>query len=379
YAEMLEADGESDLAFRQRNLGREAGRFREADDPWLAELHQWCYDPKRLALLGTAAYQTRRGDRGVSFLQRALHLAPEDPAAYLALGTLHLQLGEPAKAQPVLEEGLRLPGRGHDHVMLAVNLAEALRPQRRSDEALRVIQEALKDSPTAYELHSELGALLVDLGRIEESVKAYRQAVALVPDDADSNFSLGSNLLALGQREEAMRYLKRSLTLQPTYPKTLILLGHLALEAGQLEEAARYWQPLYDSHPEQATARHLLALYHLRAGEAAAAKKDFNAADQHYRKGLAIEPDYAEIHASLGVSSLVQNRPQDALSPFEAFHRLRPKDAQSSLFLGQVYAQLGRIPDARKILAEGEDLAQRAGNRETAGYCREILDHLPPL
>jgi len=220
--------------------------------------------------------------------------------------------------------------------------------------------------------------VLVDVGRIKESVDAYREAVALAPDDADLNFSLGSNLLALGHREAAISYLKRSLTLQPTYPKTLIMLGHLALEAGELEEARRYWQPLYESHPEQPTARHVLALYHLRAGEAAAEKKDPATAEQHYRDGLAIDPEYAEIQASLGVLCLTQGRPTDALPAFEAYHRLRPKDAQSSLFLGQIYAQLGQIADARKILTEGEELAIRAGNRQTASYCREILNHIPP-
>lgn len=378
YAEMLAAEGQAEAAFRQRNLGREAGRFRETDDPWLEELHGWCYDPKRLALLGTNAFQTRRGDRGVSFLQRAIELAPDDPASYQALGTLFLQLGQAAKAQPVLEQGLRLAERGQERVMLAVNLAESLRLQQRSADALPIIREALETAPKAYELQGELGAVLVDLGRIKESVQAYREAVALAPENTDLNFSLGSNLLALGERDAALGYLKRSLTLQPTYPKALIVLGHLALEAGQLEEARRYWQPLYDSHPEQPTARHVLALYHLRAGEAAAARKDFTAAEQHYRDGLAIEPDYADIHASLGVLFLMQGRPADALPPFEAYHRVRPKEAQSSLFLGQVYAQLGKIAEARQILTEGEKLAVLANNKETAGYCREILEHLPP-
>jgi HemY protein len=376
YAEMLTADGEADAAFRERSLGREAGRFREADDAWLEELNAWCYDPKRLALLGTNAFQTRRGDRGVSFLQRALQLAPDDPASYQALGTLFLQLGQPAKAQPVFEQGLRLTDRGQDRTMMAVNLAESLRLQQRSADALPIIREALTTIPSAYELQGELAALLGDLGRIEESVQAYRAAVALAPDNADLNYSLGSNLLALGQRDAAVEYLKRSLTLQPTFPKALIALGHLALEAGQLEEARRYWQPLYDSHPEQPTARHVLALYHLRAGEAAAAKQDLVSAERHYRDGLTIEPEYPDLHASLGVLCLMQGRPTESVTPFEAYHRLRPKDAQSSLFLGQVYAQLGRTEEARKILLEGQQLAERAGNQETASYCREILQHL---
>ncbi|HWA85006.1 MAG TPA: tetratricopeptide repeat protein [Opitutus sp.] len=376
YAEMLAADGQAAAAFHQRNLGREAGRYREADDPWIEELHAWCYDPKRLTLLATMAFQMQRGDRGVAFLQRAIELAPDDPASYLQLGSLYLQLGQAAKAQPVFEQGLQRPGHGDTRIMLAADLAESLRLQKHPGDALQVVRRALSGSPHAYELHNELGAVLLDLGRVDESVQAYRDAVAIAPNDADSNFNLGSGLLALGHRGEAIEALKRSLTLQPTFPKTLILLGQLAFDAGRLDEARRYWQPLYDSHPEQPQARHLLALYHLRLGEAAAAKQDAAAAEQHYQQGLAIDPEDPELNADLGVLRLLQGRPADALAPFEMLHRVRPKDPQSSLFLGQIYAQLGRLPDARRVLTEGAELAERAGNRETAGHCREILAQL---
>jgi HemY protein len=378
YAEMLAADGQAAEAFRQRNLGREAGRYRETEDPWIEDLHAWCYDPKRLVLLATTAFQTRRRDRAVPLFQRALQLAPADAAIYETFGTLFLDLGEPAKAQPVLEQGLRLPGHDHTHVMLAVKLAESLRLQKHASDALDVVRAALAAAPGAYELHSELGTVLVDLGRVEESLQAYRDALAIAPNDAFSNFSLGSGLLALGRRDEAMDYLKRSLTLQPTYPQTLILLGRLALDAGDLEGARRYLQPLYDSHPEQAMARNLLAAYHLKAGKAAEDHKDAAAAERHYRDGLAVDPDNAELNVSLGILCLLQGRAADALNPLEAYHRLRPKDPQSSLFLGQLYAQLGRFADARKILTEGANLADRAGHRETAAHCREILAHLPP-
>jgi HemY protein len=373
YAEMLASDGRTDEAFRQRNLGRESGRFREAADPWLEELHDACYDPTRLTLLATQAFQTKRSDSGISLLERVLQVAPDDPAGYEALGTHYLEIAKPAKAQAMFERARELPRHTPHPVMLSVNLAESLRLQQKSPEALAVVREELTRFPESYELNSELGAVLVDLGRIEESVQAYRNSVALAPNDADANFSLGSNLLALGRRDEAVGYLQRSLTLQPTYPKTLMLLGQLAFDAGRLEEAKHYWQPLYDSHPEQAIARHLLALYHLRVGDQSAAKKDSAAAEQHYRDGLAIDPDSAELNTNLGILYLLQGRPADALAPFESFHRLRPKDPQSSLFLGQLYAQLGRVAEARTILTAGAEIAERAGNRVTASHCREIL------
>jgi HemY protein len=125
-------------------------------------------------------------------------------------------------------------------------------------------------------------------------------------------------------------------------------------------------------------ARQLLAQYFLRAGEAAAARNDAGAAEQLYRSGLKVDPEHADLNAALGVQFLLQGRLNDALGPFEVFRRLRPEDPQSALFLGQLYAQLGRFAEARKVLIEGRDLAERTGNRATAQHCREILEHLPP-
>lgn len=379
YAEILAADGREEEAARERNLGRETGRFREADDPWLDELQAWCFEPGRLALIGTMQFQTNYGDRGVGLMKRAVELAPDVQANYEALGTLYLKLGKPVEAQAVFERALRLPTLSEHPIMLQVNLAEAFRLQQKPLEALRVVKAALIGSPKAFELHNELGAVLVDLGQVEESLQAYREAVALAPNDTDSNFSLGSALLALGRRDEAVDYLKRSLKLQPTFPKTLIVLGRLALAEGRLDDARSYLQPLYDSHPEQALARQLIARYHFMAGETAASSNDLVSAERHYREGLATDPDNVDINASLGVLCLLKGRPADALTPFEAYHRLRPEDPHSSLFLGQVYAQLGRFAEARRILTEGRDLAERAGNTVTAQHCREILDHLPPV
>src|SRR5262245_2213424 len=44
FAEILAAEGDHAGASRHRLLGREAGRFREADDPWLEALQSSCYD-----------------------------------------------------------------------------------------------------------------------------------------------------------------------------------------------------------------------------------------------------------------------------------------------------------------------------------------------
>jgi predicted Zn-dependent protease len=183
-------------------------------------------------------------------------------------------------------------------------------------------------------------------------------------------------LLSLGRMDEAQTFLKRALALQPTHPQSLIVLGQIELDAGRLSKAGEYLQSLYEGYPEMPQARQLFAAWCLRAGIAASAAKDIATAERHYRQGLAANPDHTELNANLGVLCLVAGRFEEARTPLEAYRRLKPADPQSSLFLGQVYARLGRINEARQILTEGVEVARRAGNVSTAKFCQEILQQL---
>lgn len=374
YAELLVSDGATADAARERRLGRAGGRHREAEDPWLAELHVWCYDPLRLCVLGAIAYETRQSDRGRALFERAVELAPDNPGIYQQLGELYLKLGEAGGARDAFLRCIRRPNIVPP-AMIFVNLAEAYRLLRQPAEAVQAVDDGLARWPAAFELHNERGAVLNDLGHHAEAAAAYRRALALAPDDPDSNFRFGTTLLALGQRAEAEIHLKRALVSKPTFPPALLSLGRLALEANQLDSAGKYLLPLAQALPDSLQVQQLVAEWHRRQGDAMA-QQDASAAEHHYREGLSLDPDNADLNASLGVLYLIQGKVAEALVPLEALHRLRATDPQSCLFLGQAYVRLGRIEDARQILIVGRQLAERAGNASTAAHCQEMLDRL---
>ena len=376
YAEMLAASGDEAGASRERWLGRERGRFREAEDPWLDGLHAWCYDFERLCVLGTLEVQTEHSDRAKTYFERAVRCRPIESTGYELLGTLYLKLHDAAKARDTLETGLRYPGISRPSSMYYVNLSHAYRELKQPAEAVRVARRGLEQLGDEFELHDALGVALGDLGRYDEAIAALRRATAINPNDTNSNFNLGVCLLAAGRENEALAALERSLILQPTFPETLLLRGRMEMQAGRWESAEKYLRPLYESHPEQAEVRQLMAHWHLRAGAAAEKKSDRHGAEQHYRDGLAIDRNNAELQVSLGVLYLMQARFGDAAGPLESYHRLQPENPQSCLFLGQTYAALGRTEEARRILTEGIQLAERSGNATTAGHCREMLQQL---
>ena len=376
YAEILAGDGDAAGAGRQRLLGQESGRFREASDPWLDELVAWCFNYDRLCIRGTVDYQTHYGDRGESCFRRAIQLRPDVLTAYELLGDLYGERHEPARARDLFEEGLRRAKHPKPTAMFFVGLSRAYRELKQPAEAVRAAREGLAQAGDAFELYDALGVALGDLGHHEEAVEALQAAVARNPNDANANYNLALAQIAMRRLDDAIVALHRSLTLKPTFPATLALLAQIEMDSGRWQSATQYLQPLFESHPEMHEARQLTAYWHLRAGMEAQAKGDPVAAEKHFRDGLAIEPNRADLQASLGTLYLVEGRFADAVAPLEAYHRLQPDDPQSALFLGQAYAATGRREQAKQILAEGVRLAERAGNTTTARHCREILDQL---
>lgn len=377
YAEVLAAGGNVAGANQQRFLGHLAGisgRFREAEDPWLDELRAWCYDPSRLSLWASIDNATNYGDHGVALLERAIRIAPDDPRGYDELGRIYLRQGNAAKALPLFEQGTRLPGASSD---LYAALSEAYRVLNLPEKALLAAAQGLASIPDAADLQTARGLALEAAGRLPEAADAYREAVKRAPNVAETQYNLGNALLRLGQKQEAAACLQRALEINPTFPRALIVLGQSELEAGRLDAAARYLRPLYEYYPGSVSAQRLMTRWCLASGIAAARAGHTDEAERNLRDGLAINPDMPELRGRLGLLYAQQGRFADALEQLEAYHRLQPTEPMASLFLGQAYAHLGRTDDARRVLTEGRQLAQQAGDSATEEQCAQTLRQLP--
>lgn len=376
YAELQAAAGNEELADLHRWLGREAGRFREADDPWMAELNARCHDPDRLCHLGIIAYQTGQGDRGRAHFEQAIALAPGDPLAYQLLGTLLLEAGAAGHAREVLADGVARAVDAIPAPLHYLKLSEADRILNRPELARQALVDGLTRHPDSPELLHAHGNQLKADGRIEAAAAAYRRALELSPSFGEADFALAILLLETGRREEAVQALQHALSMQPTFPKALLLLARLEIDAGRVEAAGRHLLPLLKANPGAPEIRQIVSGWRLQAGRAAE-KTDPAAAERHYRAGLVLAPEHPELNAGLGVRLLVTDRVPEAVPLLETCLRLQPANPQAALFLGQAYARTGRIPDARRILSAALEKAQQSGQTSAAGHLREILSTLP--
>jgi len=143
----------------------------------------------------------RRRALGVPLVAGALALAvgllplmapPDRTAAYVNLGALHAELGEPFEAEAAFREALaRSPGDPRARTNLAVLALDRNDPR----EAVRLLDEAVRIAPGDFNAWSLRGVALGQVGRWDDALASAERAVELHPGAEGSR----QNLAALWQ------------------------------------------------------------------------------------------------------------------------------------------------------------------------------------
>jgi tetratricopeptide (TPR) repeat protein len=104
------------------------------------------------------------------------------------------------------------------------------------DEALSILQQALRNSPNDPVLYSDAGAVCLLSGQVELAADCFERAIGLCPHFATAHYNLAVSLERLGRPAEAIAKLRRAIDLMPTMGSAYSRLGNLLQSEG--EEAA---------------------------------------------------------------------------------------------------------------------------------------------
>ncbi len=264
------------------------------------------------ALIGRTFERMGHLDKALPLLERAVATGRRaGPAAPLAqslnnLGVLHREMGDPAKAEPLLREAVTMRRQvlGPRHADVAITLVElsrALVDQGKNAEAEPHAREALDIRKAVFgEQHRETATSKSDLGRIlqhrgdlagaetllRENLDTVMQVLG--PDHPNTAASMGNlaNLLNVQGDPAAAEVLsRRAVAIQAKvfgtdheeYANSLSTLGHTVELQGRLLEAERIYgecvnigrAQLSVDHPR--TADYLIFLARVRIARGAAA------------------------------------------------------------------------------------------------------------
>jgi protein O-GlcNAc transferase len=157
-----------------------------------------------LALNYLALVEQQRGlnEKALSWIQRAVKIAPSNAQAHRAAGTILLALGRFAEASESARTAAALqPNFPGVHALLGTALVKL----ERGDEAMASLEAALRQEPRPNaELLNTVSAALEKICDFVRAEEFARRALRLQPQSADACNSLGNALLGQGRAAEAV-------------------------------------------------------------------------------------------------------------------------------------------------------------------------------
>jgi tetratricopeptide (TPR) repeat protein len=156
---------------------------------------------------------------------------------------------------------------------LVLNLvAYQLELEDRLDDALEVLNQALKIAPNDPFVINSIGVCYSKLGRPQNALMAFEDALVLNPDFPHAHNGRGLALQSLEDNEGARLAQLRAAELDPQFPEPLGALAALAAEEKAWDEARSFAERALALDPQQPAAALSMAAVELNTGDAAAAE-----------------------------------------------------------------------------------------------------------
>ena len=312
-------------------------------------------------------------------LQQAIEADPNLGEAYLHLGMVEYQTGEPAQAVQRLQRAVKpLPDSFEAHYGLAL----AYLRERKTQEGIRELQRARQINPRNPDVAYNLGIVLLGQGKAEEAGALFRETRTLAPNRPDVNFYMVYAELEQGHLEEARREAEEGADAFGKDSQWRSGVGRLFLEHGQARIALPHLEEALCLQPDSPEARRLLAAARIQLRDPAAAlallatastaednylrasalylERRFREADQESRlalKAVPHEPKYLLLEARIAQRA---GEHQDALNLLAQAVAAAPEWSEPYYSKGVSYYLQRRYEDARQSLARAIELNPRS-------------------
>jgi tetratricopeptide (TPR) repeat protein len=194
---------------------------------------------------GNQFFRRNEADNAIAEYRKALKINPNNVQAHLKMGFLLCNVkGNVEEGMAHLTRTLELDP---DNAFAHHDLGMALLPQKKFEQAIKHLSQALQRMPqgvdkqySAVAMHHNLGLALFYCRKFKESTVHLSQAVRLDHGDGKIHYDLAASLAAEGKNEDALNHYSKALSLKPDVDKSPILHFLLAqnyAKASQFQKA----------------------------------------------------------------------------------------------------------------------------------------------
>lgn len=222
----------------------------------------------------------------IPLLKQAVETSPDDPnnaEAWYQLGKASMETENFPDAETALKKAKVLdptkPG-------VSFYIARMYDKKGRKIQAVQALEEERTLSPDSEAVLDALASLYSETGQSERSIELYEGMIAKNPDDFDAYTSLAALYKEKGDKAKEEEIYKKMGDRDPT-GKSLYNLGNLAFNRNEADKASVYYKKVLEKDPSHAMAHFQLAYTLVNLG-------DFPGAVSHFEAFLKLNPKDAK-------------------------------------------------------------------------------------
>jgi tetratricopeptide (TPR) repeat protein len=219
-----------------------------------------------------------------------------------------------------------------------VYLSQTLMAQGRAEDAVRTLEEGVRDNPGNYALLSTLGLLLVMSRRDDRAEVVLDKALTIIDFDPDAWNNLGGVRMRKGDQEKALECFERAVSLDPQFTLAYLNIGLLRLD-----------------------------LYFGRGRN----PDDLALAVKNLRQAVSLDAGLTPALRALGAALMASGNTDEAIGVWEKAVAANPKDDLSTYNLGLAYLKKG---DRARALRSFETYLDLKKDTLTTEERNRILD-----
>ncbi len=312
---------------------------------------------------------------------------PKDyPDSFRLVGDFYGRIREWDTAIRHYEQGIRADPK--QAAALRLSIAGAWVEQGKRAEAMRVLDQILKDTPGNDNAKAMRASLLIDPAHPEQVRAAVTDLQALVgrmPKNAVLRFDLARALWAKGDIYQARTQLQEAVKIEPSFLPPRINLARLHLASGEFGQALQATKEILDLSPRHLEARLLHAQAQIGVGNLEQGRQQILEAVKQY-------PASAEAVLLLAMLNLRERKYKEAEDILGKLSRANPGDLRAVLGLSETYAlqsqfgkaidllnaEVAKQPERDDLRVGVANLQVRAGRHDEAiANFKRVLERRP--